>query len=373
MRRLAALLVVLAATGAACSAAAPADLENPTLDDPDVLTRLGVAEPQPVNWQRTLGTVDLLGLTPRANPAEVELVAAAFSELPAALVGTAGLRHLVRTAVAVDTELHPATTAFARGPDIYLLDRTFTEPRAGSGRMAMARILAHEMAHVAQFGALEADYVDAILAGEVTETDTSNGSALVSDFAADAGWSNSSSARYAPRWSLASVAGTTEYGATAPDEDMAEAVSLVVMGRANQLSPERVRWVEEWLGLGADQLAAGKPWAPPGSVEAFFDQPVYDEPGVAALRARHVDPQYFLLPATVAAAEPLAREVSSELRRRGITGVLELTADSRLPRYSGVFSRSDGVRFWVELWDFRAATGFRNPPPGPILAYVTLW
>jgi hypothetical protein len=154
---------------------------------------------------------------------------------------------------------------------------------------------------------------------------------------------------------------------------MAESLAMVVMGRADLVSPQRVRWIESWLSLSADDLSVGKPWVPAGSVEAFFDQALYDEGQVAGQRAAHVEPSYFVLPAAAAPGERLASEVSAELRRRGLVGQLTPAADDRLPRWAGLFPRADGVRFWVELWDFRDAAGFRNPPPGPVLTYVTLW
>ena len=54
-----------------------------------------------------------------------------------------------------------------------------------------------------------------------------------------------------------------------------------------------------------------------------------------------------------------------------MSGVLSLTDDARLPHYTGLFTRRDGVNLWVELWDFREATGFQ--PTDPILTYVVLW
>jgi hypothetical protein len=53
--------------------------------------------------------------------------------------------------------------------------------------------------------------------------------------------------------------------------------------------------------------------------------------------------------------------------------VLTLSHDDRLPRYQGLFTRRDGVRYWVELWDFREATGFSSAPDVPVLTYVVLW
>ncbi len=42
-------------------------------------------------------------------------------------------------------------------------------------------------------------------------------------------------------------------------------------------------------------------------------------------------------------------------------------------RYAGLFNRTDGVQFWVELWDFREGSGFSSAPNAPVLSYVMLW
>ena len=69
----------------------------------------------------------------------------------------------------------------------------------------------------------------------------------------------------------------------------------------------------------------------------------------------------------------LVQQVRTQLGTRGFAGTLQLTADERLPRYSGLFTRPDGVKLWVEVWDFRYSTAFSAAPDGPVLSYVTAW
>jgi hypothetical protein len=90
-----------------------------------------------------------------------------------------------------------------------------------------------------------------------------------------------------------------------------------------------------------------------------------------AIRFDHVEPLYFNLPDGVAPHEQLAAEIQRHLLERRLSGVLARTDDARLPRYAGLFTRTDGVNFWVELWDFRVATGFQAADP--ILTYVAMW
>ncbi len=340
------------------------------------LAEIQIPEPTGIQWERKSGAIELLGTTTRAVPGELALIAAALAEVPAAIYDKAPLRYLVRAPTVGAADLHPATAAFARGPDVYIVDRTFQDPAAGGNtRFGLARVLLHELTHVAQFDTLAPDYVRAVQDGTLQITDTGDGSLLVADFAEAVGWRNSSSDALRPRWSLSgpAAAGTTEYGRTSPEEDMAESVALLALGLSGVLSAERVRWVEEWLGASADRLAAGKPWVPDGSRQALFREPVYDEAEVASRRADHVEPVYYELAPSVPPADRLATRVGSELRGRGLNGTLSPVADDRLPRYSGEFTRSDGLRFWVELWDFREASGFRSAPAGPVLTYVALW
>jgi hypothetical protein len=131
--------------------------------------------------------------------------------------------------------------------------------------------------------------------------------------------------------------------------------------------------VEQWLGITATNLATGKPWAPVGSREVLSKDSLYDEAALngIAIRFDHVEPLYFSLPQGVAPNEQLAAEIQQRLLERRLSGVLSLTDDARLPRYAGLFTRTDGVSMWVELWDFRLATGFEKADP--ILTYVVLW
>ena len=364
---------LLAAIAGACTLGATDDTASGQIDDPETLDLLGVDEPEAV-WRRTVLGVEVLGADGRADPGELALIDGALREIPRAFLDGIGLRFLVRTSTLQDATLHPATAAFARGPDVYLLDRTFSEPRAGATRLGLARVLAHEMAHIAQFDALAPEYIEAVLDGELDITDTGAGSTLVAEFAAAVGWRNDSTDPLRPAWRLTGdPGGTTEYGTTSPEEDMAESLAMIAVGRSELISADRVRWIEQWLGIRANDIGGGKPYAPAGSFEVFFRDPVYDEAEVAALRAAHAEAIYFQLPPDLPAAERLARDVSGELRRRGLVGQLQLVDDTRLPRYSGLFNRTDGVRYWVELWDFRQGAGFVSAPNAPVLSYVMLW
>ena len=366
-------LVVILCTSA-CVLGGTETAATADVSDPDVLDRLGIAEPGPVQWQRSGDGVEIVGTTQNANPAELALLEAALAEIPDPVRDQIIVRFIVRSRDATDRDLHPATAAFPRGPDVYLIDRTFQEQGAGASRLGLARVLVHEMGHVAQFETLDVDYVDRILDGSITNTDTGDGSTLVRDFAIFVGWQDGGTDKFEPRWSLPDApSGTTEYGATAPDEDMAEALAMVVLGRAGLLSPERVEWVEAWLGVDARDFGNGKPWVPPGSVEVFFSEPLYDEAAVAQLRRRHTEPMYWQLTDDMPLADQLADRVSAELRNRGLTGLLEAVSDPRLPRFSGRFLRADGASFWVELWDFRESSGFRAAPERPVLTYVMEW
>lgn len=365
--RIAAAVLCLAAAGCAVGGSPdPGEAAG-------VLDRLRIPEPEGVVWRRPAGPIEIAGTTARAVPAEVDRIAGALAEIHPAMLDKAPVRFLVRAPHLGTVQLHPATAAFARGPDIYLLDRTFQEASAGTTRLGLARVVAHELAHVAQFDTLDPAYVTAVLDGRIDISDTGSGSLIVAEYAEAAGWRNSSSDPLRPQWSLPDPRGTTAYGATSPEEDMAEALALIVSGRPEELSAERVRWMEQWLGVRMAALVSGKPWAPAGSRQAFFREPVFDEAEVARRHARLAEPLYYELPASVAPAETLATEVSDNLRRRALNGNLRPVDDPRLARFSGEFTRADGVRFWVELWDFRGATGFRSAPDGPVLTYVMLW
>jgi hypothetical protein len=326
--------------------------------------RLGVPAAEGVVWQREVAGETVVGVTSSANPSELSLISAALGQVPDPIKRKADVRSLVR---ATNTEtLDPATLAFSRGPDIYLINRTFD----GTSRLDLAYTLAHELTHVAQFNALDPDYVDQVLAGEVDSLDPNQASLAVAEFVDAIGWQEQG----ATGWFSASAGtGTTVYGATGPSEDMAEAVALVATGRANELSEDRVRWVEKWTGVSATEMARGKPWRPPGATVIRSEDTIYDETGVGQIGGTRVEPIYLLLAPNGSTTQELIDEVASELRARGMAGVLEPIADDRLPRIGGRMVRPGGSLLWVELWDFRAATAFTNPPPGAVLTYVDVW
>ncbi|HZJ49249.1 MAG TPA: hypothetical protein VFD97_09490, partial [Acidimicrobiia bacterium] len=231
-----------------------------------------------------------------------------------------------------------------------------------------------EYAHVAQFHALDPAYVQAALDGDVARVDPVDGSNLVTSFADATGWTNQSDDPLRAEWRLDGQA-STEYGRTGPAEDMAESVAMVVLGRADWIPSDHAKWVTKWLDTSAERLAAGKPWIPAGAKEVFASQDLYDEAAASAAApgAEHHEAHYFELPTSVPDHLSLGPDIERRLLQRGFGGIFTRIQDQQLPHYQGRFSRSDGVRFWVELWDFREATGFSSSPDVPVLVYVELW
>jgi hypothetical protein len=359
--------------GDSATTAPPASPEI-DLRDPDLLTRLGSPPFDEISWKRTVGGVTLLGATESADGTELELIGGALDEIPEALAELAMPRNLIRIESVGGQEAIGKAVAFTKGPDIYLVDKTFAPNGDSTTRMELTRALLHELAHVAQYRSLADAYVEAALQGQVDQVDPAAGSTLVRSFADAVGWIDQSADPLKTTWLLpSSVEASSDYGRTGAGEDMAEAVSMVVLGRSNWIPATHTRWVEQWLGTGATALARGKPWAPVGSREVLSRDPLYDEAALAGIAVRfdHVEPLYFNLPNGGAPHEQLAAEIQKQLLERRLSGVLGRTDDTRLPRYGGLFTRTDGVSFWVELWDFRTATGFQ--PSDPILTYVMLW
>ena len=345
------------------------------LSDPDFLARLGVPDPT-IDWERGVDRLRYVGEGSAPLDSEVGLVRQVIDDMPTVLLAQLDVRWVVRaTNTSLARPQHPTAVAYAVGPDIYLLDRAFTLSDGGSTRNDLARAVAHELAHVAQFQTLSSGYISAALAGGVSRINPTDGSSLVADFADATGWINTSVDPLRPQWSLGSGStASSAYGATDPGEDMAEAVALMVVGLADLVPDVRVRWVESWLGINSDALALGQPWAPEGSIEVLSDDPLYDTQAVASLQGSlsHAEPLYFRLPRDVAPPDQLIDEIESQLRTRVMSGTLEPLGDERVPRYGGRFSRPDGTMWWIELWDFRDAatnTGLDSP----ILVYVAIW
>lgn len=372
---------MLSACGSVSPTTTPPDASSTTaavldidLSDPDLLARLGSPPFEDVAWKRTVGGLTLLGATESADPAELELLAGALAEVPAALLDVGLPRNLIRIESVGGEEAIGKAVAFTKGPDIYLVDRTFAPNGDPTTRLELARALIHELAHVAQYRSLEDAYVQAALTGGVDQVDPAAGSTLVRSFAASIGWIDQSADPLEASWFLpSSIDAVSDYGRTGAGEDMAEAVSMVALGHSNWIPAAHTRWVEQWLGSDAANLANGKPWAPAGSREVFSGDALYDEAGLAgiAIRFDHVEPLYFSLPAGASPHAQLAAEIQQRLLERRLSGVLSLTDDARLPRYAGLFTGINSVSLWVELWDFREATGFKTADP--ILTYVALW
>ncbi|MFQ5553836.1 MAG: DUF4157 domain-containing protein [Acidimicrobiia bacterium] len=335
-----------------------------TLDgSPDISIEIEV--PDRIDWRRTIGGVDVFGAGTEPDAAELALLEAALEEVPSALLDLADLRTIYRIPEDADANREEAL-AFARGPDVYLTDETFDRV---AGRFELADVVAHELTHVLQFRSLTEEDLDRITG--VIDDEVFSATAFVIDFAAIAGWRDVANG-VAPSWVLDDPAGTTAYGRTSPAEDMADTVGHVTAGRAGDVSPRRVAWVEDTLGTSERELAQGKPYLPEGSVEIAPATPLYDEERVAEIAAGPVEPRSFTLPGSSPRASSLARSSQDELARRDIAGSFQRVNDSAVTRFAGEFIRGDGLRFLVELWDFRDAPGFNDPPPQPVLTYVTL-
>ena len=370
MRRLLLPVVTLCLLLASCiSSATPGSSEL----TPDLLDRLGLGPPDNVQWQRDIGGIEVLGLSPLPIQQELAVLGAALEELPPALLESAPLRSIVRESEASGRPIEDQVAAFTQGLDVHVVARTFSD--VGSTRLDMASVLAHELAHIAQFAQFDSEYADAMLDGRVDVVDTSASSLLVRDFADAIGWINRSNNLLAPDWQISANdgEGATAYGLTAPDEDMAESVALVTTGRANLVGSNRVAWVEDWLGISAAELAKGRPFAPERSVSVLSAAPIYDEAEANRFGTANVEPLYFQLPSDAPLIDELATLIQAELGIRDLVGTLSPVADDRVPRYAGHFQRNARISFWVELWDFRQATGLLSGAPVPILTYVMLW
>ncbi|NNC74288.1 MAG: hypothetical protein HKN93_02130 [Acidimicrobiia bacterium] len=364
-RRLFCLLTAVALATGACALQEPA-----SLDDPELLDRVGVDTPSDITWTRTIEGVEVAGTTASADPRELSILASALREVPDALLEAADVRTIYRIDDADEEDLEPTTLAFARGPDLYLLDLTFDGVQGdGIGPMEMARVLTHELAHVAQFQKLTSDDAGLILAS-TTDVDPLQLAVSTRDFAASVGWRDGGTDPRRPSWVLADQRGTTAYGATEPEEDLAEAVSMVSIGRAGQISDDRVAWVEGWLDLDADQVATGKPYVPAAAIPTTSETDLYDAQRVAGFAARNPEPLYFVaLDADFAATET---EIAAELALRGVAGRFEPIEATTVPRVGGRFARPDGVSYWVEIWDFRGSS-IVGAPNGLVITYVVLW
>ncbi|MFQ5516028.1 MAG: DUF4157 domain-containing protein [Acidimicrobiia bacterium] len=368
MRRILALVGAAALIAGACAAKSPPTTTGAqTTVAPDLAALF--AEPDvDVHWRRLLRGITVLGETPRPLAAEIELLDAAITDIPQPILDMADVRSLIRTDTP-PSDVREAAVAFAQGRDIYVSAATFHGP----SRSDLTRVLIHELTHVAQFSRLDDAYLEAAAGAGLTLIDVAAASSMVEDFATSVGWVNRSIGSLQPSWTIddAAAAGTTAYGRSSPEEDQAEAVSLVVTGRAGEISPNRVEWVEEWLSMSAEESSAGFPWIPPAAEQVELDTDVYDQEATRLLAVRHLEPSYWALREADGPLEFVAGEVAARLRLRGYSGLL--FADDT-DRYNGRFTRGDGFTLWVELHDLRrneeAAADLGNEL---LLVYVSAW
>ncbi len=330
--------------------------------------QLEIPEPGRVDWRRTVAGFEISGVDTEPDQAELALLERAILEMPDELLEVAQVRRFYR--VPAGDSPH-GTAAYAIGPDVYLIDETFRDLDSGLTTFDLVRLLAHEMTHAAQFAELEASDIDRIQ--EAGLDDPIPTSSFVAAFADGVGWSDRGRATGLPDWVLPAPAGTTSYGRTAPEEDMAETVAEVVTGSGPAVSADRERWVQEWLDTSAARLNGGRPWAPRGSQRIVTEQRLYDEDEVARRASGPVEVISYAVPAGAGQLAQLSRDVEREMAERQVKGTLQTVADDRVDRSAGLFTRGDGVAYWVEIWDFRNAPGFVNPPSTPVITYAVLW
>lgn len=362
--------MILAVVAAGCATAAPPDTTPvPTLTlapvtpvtvdlgDDEQLAALGAPRPGGVRWLRPVTGSELAGTTRSVDAAELVLVDDALRLLPDRLGPLPRL--VVRSPTPPVGTGRSDPSAVAVGPDIHLFDATFQRDGLPVGPVGLARILAHEIVHIAQFATLDPVHVGGVLehGGRVDLTR----STLVDDFVAATGWNVADDAWVAPD------AVSTPYGGTHPTEDMAEAVSLVVTGLGDLIPTAQRTWVETWLEAGTDQLAAGMPWAPAGSAEVLSTSPLWDDTAIERIGGETLEHLVYRTDGTV---DDLPATLEARLRDRAMTGSLGRVDDDRIARWAGRFDRGDGFVWWVEIWDFTQAPGFSEGPDTPVISYT---
>lgn len=286
-----------------------------------------------VDWRRTVGGVEVVGSAVDPRSDHLEMLDRALDELPAALMETSGLERVRLVDAGSGEEGASAVGAEVRLP-----------PEAFSTTFDLVRALAHELTHTAQNAA---------------------GGDLVAEFARSFGWDGSAAA---------AVDGTTAYGRTGPEEDMAESVAETVAGPEPAVSAGRRAWVATWLDVPAAALAGTRPWVPAGAVRAQPSRPLYDVDEVARRAGGSaVETVSWTLPPSSPSLENLGHRIRAVLSDRGVVGALAPVPDPAVASLVGWFRRPDGVRYRVEVWDPRRAPGLGEPPPTPVVTYVVVW
>jgi len=341
------------------------------LNDPATQAALGSPPPDGVVWERSVGGLTVLGRTPAADPGELTLLAAALSDVPAPLLAHGPPRFLVRVADIAGAETLTSAVTLTFGPDVYLLDRTFSSRDRPISRLDLAYALAHELAHVAQWFALDDDYVRRAVAGRLPSVQLGPASNVVRDYAAAIGWVDESTDPDRPDWRPTGEPAPTAYAGTNPVEDLAETVALITVGRSNWVDQTRLDWITTWLGVSAEDLSEAMPWIPAGSEEVLPSSPLFDESLAADLAlstgAEHIEPASFVVAPTD--VPTLVDEIRQQLGERGLEGTFGSVTNEGFPRYMGTFNRPDGVVFLVELWDLTRA----DQGEDAVLTYVAIW
>ena len=341
------------------------------LTDPATQSALGSPAPADIVWQRTVDGITVFGQTSSADPVEMDLLAAAAADLPPALKAAVEPRSLVRVRDVTGAEDLSSAVTVSVGPDIFLLDRTFSTERGLTSKLDLTYALAHEFAHIAQWFTLDDSYVQGVLSGRIEQVRLGAGATLVHQFAEMTGWVNRSTDPLETDWQLTEGTGPSDYASSSPVEDLAETVALAAVGRGNWLGELREAWISDWLGVSQDSLSRGKPWLPAGSLEVQPTEPLFDKLVAADLAASlgkdHIEPASFIVPGFT--MPELARQVQGHLDGRDLTGTLGTVESTGSLRFQGSFRGIEGGEFLV---DVRTVTGPDNEED-VVLTYVAIW
>ncbi|MBU2568352.1 MAG: hypothetical protein KJ967_06235 [Elusimicrobia bacterium] len=149
--------------------------------------------------------------------------------------------------------------AYAKGPNIYILEETFTGWKlfnSSGQQMSFGQIkstLIHELMHVAQYNAVPKQKLGTPLDPMVFST-------LVSDFASKVGYVPYSDKYSDLGWKskiLEKDTETTEYGRGNVVEDQAESVAAFITGHVESIGQSRIDWVSAWLGIQPEVFSQG--------------------------------------------------------------------------------------------------------------------
>ena len=154
----------------------------------------------------------------------------------------------------------PFTNAQASGPYIILSDKFFKGSVLSGGLYAAEKytMFLHEAFHVMQY---YYSHVDSIAKPEARLANVALHSSIVDDFAAKTGWEreaigNNGKVKWKNDTALLE-AKTTPYGRRDAVEDMADTFAYILSGQTQYFSPDRIKFVTDFMDLPLSDLVQG--------------------------------------------------------------------------------------------------------------------